>query len=105
MGYPVDAAYAGTYWLMSALHVLHILLVVVLLLTIVWEGTLLRKSSMINLGIAALGIVIIIQYFSWAFELLDRSFAFLLGGILILVLSALLERKRRALVASVRRKK
>jgi uncharacterized membrane protein len=90
--------------MLSALHVLHIILVFVLLLVIVWEGTLLRQSGMINLGIAGIGITVVIQYFSWVFELMDRSLAFIVGGVVILAVSALLERKRRALLVSVRKR-
>ncbi len=88
--------------MVTGLFVLHTLLVFVLLLTVTWYGTLLRKPAIINMGIAGLGIAVIIQYFSWAFEMLDRSIAFILGGVLILILSALLERKRRTLVFAIR---
>jgi uncharacterized membrane protein len=100
----------GNYWMFEsegggfqALHAIHILLTFVLLMTIVWYGTLLRSAPMINLGIGGLGIAVIIQYFSWVFALLDRSLAFILGGLLILALGWLLERKRRTLLVSAHR--
>ena len=72
------------------------------LLTIVWYGTILRVPRVINLGMLGLAATILIQYVSWAFEMFDRSIAFILGGVLILSLSAILERKRRQLVSSFR---
>lgn len=104
MGITQETLYYATdsLWLLSALHVLHILLVFVLLLVIIWEGTLLRMQGMVNMGIVGIGLTVIIQYFSWVFELLDRSIAFILGGLIILAVSASLERKRRSLLASMR---
>lgn len=103
MGITQESLYYANdnFWVLSALHVLHILLVFIFLLIIVWEGTLLRMEGLVNLGIVGIGITVIIQYFSWVFELLDRSIAFILGGLVILGASALLERKRRALLASI----
>lgn len=103
---PVWIGFPGTEWggypesapMLSALHVLHILLVFVALLAMTWYGTLLRSAAMINLGIAGLGIAVVLQYFSWIFSLLNRSLAFIAGGLLILGLSAVLERKRRDLL-------
>lgn len=84
--------------LLSGLFVVFVVLLFVFLLTVVWQGTMLRRPGIINLGIVGLGVAILIQYFSWAFDMLDRSLAFILGGILILLLSALLERQRRRLL-------
>ncbi len=103
MGFDM-AGYTGDYTapMISALFYLHTLLVFVLLLTVTWYGTVLRMEGVINLGIVGLGFAVLIQYFSWAFETLDRSVAFIVGGIIILALSALLERQRRSLVSSIR---
>lgn len=80
---------------------LHTLLVFMCLLAVVWFGTILRMTTLVNMGTAFLGIAIAIQYFSWAFTLFDRSFAFILGGILLIFLSIALERKRRDLLSSI----
>ncbi len=82
------------------LHIVHILLTFVFCLTVIWFGSLLRRPVVINLGMIAVAFCILIQYFSWAFELLPRSFAFILGGAIILVLGFVLERQRRRLLAS-----
>ena len=108
MGYPMDA-YGSFFFgygsvpgpLFTGLFVLHILLAFVFLLTVIWYGTILRMPAVINMGMLGLAVTILIQYFSWAFEMLDRSLAFILGGVLILALSAILERKRRELVSSL----
>ena len=88
--------------LFKGLFVIHVILVVVLLLTVVWYGTLLKMPAVINMGMLGLAITIFIQYFSWAFEMLDRSLAFILGGVLILALSAVLERKRRQILTTMK---
>ncbi|MEK7591067.1 MAG: DUF2157 domain-containing protein [Patescibacteria group bacterium] len=107
MGIPLrggwfDGGYATLPQMFTGLFVVHVVLVFVLLLTIVWYGTILRVPGVINLGMLGLAATILIQYVSWAFEMFDRSIAFILGGVLILSLSAILERKRRQLVSSFR---
>lgn len=87
--------------MVTGLFVVHILMALVLLMTVIWYGTMLRLPALINMGIVGLGIGILIQYFSWAFEQLDRSLMFVLGGVLILGLSAILERQRRMLITSL----
>ncbi len=82
------------------LFVLHIVLVFVFALCVIWFGSLLRRPAVINLGMIAFGMAIVIQYFSWAFDLLPRSFAFILGGAIILVLGTVLENQRRRLIRS-----
>ena len=82
------------------LHVVHVLLVFAFSLTVIWFGTLLHRPAVINLGMIAVAFAIFIQYFSWAFDLLPRSFAFILGGALILGLGYALERQRQRLVTA-----
>lgn len=91
----------GNYPIVTGFFVIHIVLVFVFLLTVIWYGTVLRMPGIINMAMLGLAVTIIIQYFSWVFEMFDRSIAFILGGLLILALSAALERKRRQLVSSL----
>lgn len=84
----------------TALYTVYILLVFAALFLAVWFGTLLRSTIFVNLGMIGLAFAIIIQYFSWAFAQFDRSIAFILGGILILGVSFVLERQRRKIVSS-----
>ncbi len=111
MGYPAftNLVYGAPAWVsadgigsLEALFVLHIVLVFVFLLVVIWEGTLLKSPQFVNIGMLGLAFAIFIQYFSWAFEQLDRSVAFILGGVLILGLSAILERQRRRILASLK---
>ncbi len=83
------------------LFILHVVLAFIFLFVLVWYGTLLRMSVLINIGMIGIGFIIFIQYFSWAFQMLDRSLAFILGGFLILGLSAILERQRRKILTSI----
>lgn len=86
----------------TGFYILHIVLAAVFFLTAIWYGTILRMPAVINMGMIAIALLIFIQYFSWAFALLDRSFAFILGGVIVLALSAALERKRRELLMHMR---
>jgi len=45
--------------------------------------------------------LIIIQYFARSFELLDRSIAFILGGIVLIALSVFVEKQRRRIMAQI----
>lgn len=85
------------------LYVLHVILAFVFQLTVIWFGTLLRRPAIINFGMIGIAVTIIVQYFSWVFELLPRSFAFIIGGFIILGLGASLERQRRRILTSIQR--
>jgi uncharacterized membrane protein len=84
-----------------SLYVIHVILVFVLCLLMVWFGSLLRQAAVINMGLIAIAAFVFIQYFSWVTELLDRSIAFIIGGVLILGLGFILERQRRRILASI----
>jgi uncharacterized membrane protein len=106
IGFSMDVVQGNVYLensllILSGLFVVHVILVLVFLLSIIWYGTLLKLPSVINLGMMGLACTIILQYFSWAFTQLDRSVAFIIGGIFILVLSAALERQRRHILSSI----
>ncbi len=87
----------------TGFFVIYILLVFVFCLTVIWFGSLLRQPAVVNLGMIAVAACIFIQYFSWFFELLPRSLAFIVGGLLILVLGLVLERQRRRIMAKILR--
>lgn len=87
--------------LYSNLYILYVLLSFVFLFLVVWFGTLMKRPAVINMGIIGIAISIFIQYFSFAFALLDRSFAFILGGLLILGVSAALEKQRQKIIRSL----
>lgn len=85
----------------TGFFVIFVLLVFVFGLSVIWFGSLLRRPAVINMGMIAIAVCIFIQYFSWIFELLPRSFAFIVGGLLILGLGLVLERQRRKLMKSI----
>ncbi len=98
-GYYYEAAMNGMIF--TGLFTLHTVLVFIFLLVIIWEGTQLRVPAVINIGMLGMAAAIIIQYFSWASKMLDRSMAFIVGGVVILALSAVLEKQRRKLLTSI----
>lgn len=98
-----EVSYMASPPMVTGLYVVHVLLAFVLLMTVIWYGTMLRLPGYINMGIVGLAVAILIQYFTWAFQLLDRSVFFIIGGALILALSAVLEKQRRKLVTSIKK--
>jgi len=81
------------------LFILHVVLVFVGLLLAVWYGIQLKRPAVINMSMLAIAVLIFIQYVTYAFSLRSRSLFFIGGGILLLLLSTYLERKRRDLLA------
>ena len=72
-----------------------------LILALIWSGLAGADTRLVNLGMAAAIAFILVQYFSWSLRLLDRSIAFILGGVVLLALSVWGERQRRRLVARI----
>jgi uncharacterized membrane protein len=81
-----------------ALFALYVVFVFGLSVATVWVGVRAFNRHLINIAIASSSRFILIQYFSWSFDMLPTSFAFILGGI---VLSIVMERTRRAMIARV----
>lgn len=82
-------------------YALYVVALFVLALVSVQVGIRAENTRLVNAGMAGIAILVLIQYFSWSFRLLDRSLAFLIGGALLLGLSTWLERKRRSIVARI----
>ena len=89
---------AGGVHLLFGLYVVFILGMA--LLTI-WLGINARNARLVNLGMVSTTLLIIIQYFGWSFELLDRSIAFILGGIVLITLSVFVEKQRRRIMVQI----
>ncbi|MGD8329096.1 MAG: DUF2157 domain-containing protein [Acidobacteriota bacterium] len=70
-------------------------------LFITWLGMQARNPRLVNIGMVSTTLIIIIQYFGWSFELLDRSLAFIAGGALLMGLSVFMERRRRGMLARI----
>lgn len=89
--------------MLTGLFVLSILLAFVFLLSVIWFGTQMKEPVVVNIGMIGVVVTVTIQYFTWAFTLLDRSLFFIVGGIIILGLSTVLERKRRQLLTAMKK--
>jgi uncharacterized membrane protein len=80
---------------------LYVVAVFALALLTIWLGLQARSRRLVNVGMAGTALLIVIQYFSWSFLLLDRSLAFIIGGILLIALAVGVEKKRRQIVAQI----
>jgi uncharacterized membrane protein len=98
----------GFRWLeieIGGVHLLfgaYVVSVFALALLTIWTGVQAGRPVLVNTGMVTSAILILTHYFSWSFELLDRSLAFIFGGLLLLGLAVVLEKKRRALLARMR---
>lgn len=81
-----------------ALFATYVVFVFGLSVATVWVGVRAFNRHLVNLGIASSSVIILIQYFTWSFDMLPTSFAFILGGIVLMVLSVVMERTRRAMI-------
>lgn len=84
-----------------AAFILYILFAFALALLSVWIGIRLLDKNLVNAGIASTSIIILIQYFSWSFEMLGSSIAFILGGIVLIGLSLFMEKTRRKILSQI----
>jgi uncharacterized membrane protein len=82
------------------MYFLYVLVIFALSLWAVWIGMLVQNSRLFNIGIITATIIIVIQYFSWSFILLDKSIAFILGGILLITMTIFIEKKRRKILST-----
>jgi uncharacterized membrane protein len=89
----------GREWL--ALAVLNLVLVAALILLIA-EGYRRDDRFVVNLGFLAFALTILRLYFDTFWLLFDRSLFFMVGGLLVIALGWLLERKRRHLIDDLR---
>lgn len=69
----------------------------------VWVGVRALNRYLVNVGVASCSIIILIQYFAWSFEMLPTSFAFIVGGVVLILLSVAMERARRSMIARIQK--
>lgn len=79
----------------------YVLVVFGLSLLATWSGVQAGNRSLINAGVLSTSIIILIQYFSWTYDMLHSSIAFIMGGIVLITLSIFMERTRRKLLESI----
>jgi len=87
------------FWVLA--FFLYVLAVFALALFSIWLGISARNTRLVNVGMTSTVLLIIIQYFGWSSLLLDRSLAFILGGVLLIGLSVLVEKKRREIMTRI----
>ncbi len=96
---------ATQHWVGEELAGLHlpfffyVLVVFALTLVTIWAGVEEGRSALVNAGMVTSALLILTQYFSWSYQLLDRSLVFIFGGLILLALAVVLEKNRRALLA------
>lgn len=73
------AFFAGTLWL-------------------VYAGAHLDSRNLVNLGFLFFALGVLSRYFDFFWKLLDRSFFFMAGGLLLIAVAAVLDRKRRQIM-------
>lgn len=81
--------------------VFYILFAFTLALLTIWSGIRMLNKHFVNAGIASISIMILIQYFSWSFEMLGSSIAFILGGLVLIGLSIFMEKTRRKILSQI----
>lgn len=73
------------------------LILALLILTLLFIGYQREDMRLVNIGMAYLSILVIVRYFDFCWELLPRSIFFTVGGLILILGSIALERKRRQL--------
>jgi len=97
----------GSVWIgyeVGGVHLLfgaYVIAVFAAALFTIWLGIRARNARLVNVGMVSTTLIIVIQYFGWSFELLDRSLAFIVGGGVLMALSIFVERTRRSLLAQI----
>ncbi|HKI61670.1 MAG TPA: DUF2157 domain-containing protein [Mariprofundaceae bacterium] len=71
-------------------------------LWLVYAGAHLDSRNLVNLGFMFFAAGILARYFDFFWKLLDRSFFFMAGGILLIIVAGILDRKRRQLMADMK---
>ncbi len=89
---------AGIFW-----AVFFNVSVFVMLLSVVFLGYNQREIWMINLGAKSVFILVIIKYFDWFFEFIDKSIFFLGAGALMLALGWSMEKGRKYIITNVKK--
>jgi uncharacterized membrane protein len=97
------AAFLVIYWAgWGSASVLMIVALFLFSIGLVLGGERVREIGRINVGAVLFGLTCLVGYVNFAWEFLDKSLFFLLGGILLLVISFFLERQRRKWVSEAR---
>jgi uncharacterized membrane protein len=93
------------HWIVSrwdlSLAILLWALQIVFALCLVWAGVLIERPGWVNFGAFLFALQVITRYFDLFTTMLDTGLLFILGGVLLLGVGYLTERKRRQLLAAM----
>ncbi len=78
--------------------VLFNIILFLLIVASVYVGHTKREKTLVNLGMAAFGVALISRYFEYLWDVLNGYLFFIIGGVLLIALSILLEKKRRSIL-------
>ncbi|KKQ41857.1 MAG: hypothetical protein US60_C0028G0012 [Microgenomates group bacterium GW2011_GWC1_37_8] len=70
------------------------------ILTILW-GFRYKATVYINIGTILIFLLIFIKYFDWFFTFMDKGIFFIIAGILLFILGAVLEKSRRKFISDI----
>lgn len=71
-------------------------------LGVIFLGYIKRENYLVNLGMFFMFILILVKYFDWFFESLDKGIFFILAGILLFVVGWFMERGRKYLISNMK---
>jgi uncharacterized membrane protein len=71
-------------------------------LWLIYAGAHLDSRNLVNLGFMFFAAGILARYFDFFWKLFDRSFFFMAGGVLLIIVASVLDRKRRHMMAEMK---
>lgn len=102
----INSAYSYLYELNSLGSILAILfniLTFVSVLGVIFSGYIRRESWIINYGALLMFLFIILKYFDWFFDFLDKSLFFISAGLLMLFIGFFMEKGRRYMMSEIKK--
>lgn len=72
------------------------------ILGLIFSGYIRKEKRLINLGAIFLFLLILVKYFDWFFESLDKSIFFIGAGILLFVVGWFMEKGRRKIILDIK---
>ncbi|MAF20866.1 MAG: hypothetical protein CMI55_04305 [Parcubacteria group bacterium] len=87
---------AGVFW-----AVVYNIVIFFAILGLIFSGYIRREKRLINLGAIFLFLLILVKYFDWFFQSLDKSIFFIGAGILLFVVGWFMEKGRRRVISKL----
>ncbi len=86
------------FWLIP---ILFNIILFLLILGFIYLGILKKEQTLVNLGMLAFGIALISRYFEYLWDVLRGYLFFIIGGLLLILLAIVFERKRRDIIRKI----